>query len=237
MLKSKQKSFSSNKQFSHIKRILIAVIFLIIGVYISIDAFHVITSSANEAFEQALDEQREATYQKFYQTSFEIAEKKNHVSNDVNIVIGDVREESQLEVLEVSDVEYVTHEEDAIIWTSVRGHGIYTIDLTLSEFIIDKERQYVLVRIPRPQLNTASLDYQYKNYLFENGIFNGNTSEGVNYAREDLKNAQNQLQEKLTSTQAYYESAEASAKKLVTSIIKNLNKQLPELVVEVEFVE
>ena len=196
-----------------------------------------VCSSANEAFDKALEEETRETYELFYNSAFHVAEKKYHVSNDVKIAIEDIREVAELEVLQVSDIEYIVHEENKKIWTAVRGHGVYTVDLTLSEFVIDNERQYVLARIPQPRLNTAGLDYEYENYLFEDGIFNGNTSEGVNLALEDLKRAQNQLQIKLTSTQSYYEMAEISAQRLVEKMVKNFNADVPELVVEVEFVD
>ena len=139
--------------------------------------------------------------------------------------------------MRVSDIEYVFHEDNKEIWTAVRGHGVYTVDLTVSEFIVDNERQYVLARIPSPRLNTAGLDYEYENFLFSKGIFNGNTSEGVELARQDLKIAQNKLQVKLLTTQMYYERAENSAIGLIEKMVKNFNPELPSLVVEVEFID
>ncbi len=196
-----------------------------------------VCSAAGEAYHQALEEQSRETYESFYESAFSAAEKKYHVSNEVKITIENIREESELEVLQVSDIEYVFHEDNNKIWTAVRGHGIYTVDLEISEFVIDSERQYVLARIPKPRLNTAGLDYEYENYLFKDGIFNGNTSEGVALARQDLKTAQNQLQEKLLATQAYYEMAENSAQELVEKMIRNFNPGLPGLTVEVEFMD
>lgn len=214
------------------KRVLIVLILVVVLVCV-VEA----CSAAKDAYEEALAEQSQTTYQAFYSNAFDMAEKKYHVSNEVKISIEEVRETAQLEVLQVSDIEYVFHEDNNKIWTAVRGHGVYTVDLTLSEFVIDNARQYVLARVPEPKLNTAGLDYEYENFLFENGIFNGNTSEGVNLAREDLKNAQNQLQVKLTSTQSYYETAEKSARELIEQLVKNFNPEVPGLVVEVEFID
>ena len=146
--------------------ILISAAVVIIGIFLIQKAVSIATTSATDAFSEALDNQREETYQHFYQTSCDIAEEKNHVANEVTITVEEVRKESRLEVLQVSDIEYVYNEGNTKIWTAIRGHGVYTVDLSLSEFIVDNDRQYVLARVPRPQLNTAGLDYEYNNYLF-----------------------------------------------------------------------
>ena len=137
----------------------------------------------------------------------------------------------------MSDIEYVFREGNTKIWTSVKGHGTYTVDLSLAEFLVDQDRQYVLVRVPSPKLSTAGLDYEYENYLFEDGVFNGSTKEGFGLAREDLRKAQNQLQIKLASTQSYYESAQNSANEIIENLVKNFNPEATELVVAVDFVD
>ena len=193
-------------------------------------------SAAKETYARTLEEKSRETYEFYYENAFEAAERKYHVSNEVTISVEKIREESELEVLQVSDIEYVIREDNRKSWTAIRGHGVYTVDLEMSEFIIDQERQYVLARIPEPGLNVAGLDYDYENYLFESGIFNGTTSEGVDRAMEDLKTAQNRLQAKLLSTQVYFEMAEDSARALIEGMIRNLNPGLPGLTVEVEFI-
>lgn len=225
------------KQNKRIVRIAVGILCIGVMVLAVILIRDKMRSSAVEAYAQALEEQSKETYEMFYNNAFDMAEKKYHVSNDVKISIEDIRKVAELEVLQVSAIEYVFHEDNNRIWTAVRGHGVYTVDLTLGEFVIDNERQYVLVRVPRPKLNTAGLDYEYENYIFKDGIFNGSTSEGVNLAMEDLNKAQNQLQLKLTSTQDYYDEAEFSARRLIEEMVKNFNAEVPELVVEVEFVD
>lgn len=213
---------------------ILFIVFILAAVILIVDK---VSSSAKNAYAQALEEQNKETYEMFYNSAFGMAEQKYHVSNDVKITIEDIRKVSELEVLQVSAIEYVFHEENNQVWTAVRGHGVYTVDLTLGEFIVDNARQYVLARIPQPKLNTVGLDYEYENYLFKDGVFNGSTSEGVNLAMEDLKRAQEQLQIKLTSMQEYYDEAEASARRLIEEMVKNFNAEVPELAVEVEFVD
>jgi len=219
------------------------LIFVMIGLLIVIVCLMTgglsgITASANSAFQEALEENRQEAYDKFYEASFKNAEEKNHVSNDVAITVKDIREEAQLEVLYVNDIEYIMDDENGrTVWSSFAGHGVYTVNLMLSEFIVDSERQYVLARVPEPQLSICDLDGEYKNYLYEDGkMWNGSIGEGVDLSVEHRRKALDMMQTKLITTQSYYESAENSARELISNIIKNLNPEIPELTVEVEFV-
>lgn len=228
--------FSKRKQ---ILVILMCFIILVIavGTFFVTKALSTVVSAAESAYMDALRTQREETYQSFYQTSFAIAEEKYHVENEVTISVENVSESAELEVLQVSDIEYVYSEGNTKIWTAVKGHGVYTVNLSEGEFLIDNARQYVLVRVPLPELNRAGLDYEYENYLFEDGIFNGSTKEGVSLARDDLKTAQNQLQEKLSSNQFYFESAQKCAEEIIKNLVKNCNPDVTDLTVDVEFID
>lgn len=94
-----------------------------------------------------------------------------------------------------------------------------------------------LCRKLRTYIDLKEKDYEYETYLFEEGIFNGSISDGVDLAMNDLKKAQNQLHTKLALSQTYYDSAEKSAETIITQLVKNLNPEVMELKVEVEFVE
>lgn len=65
------------------------------------------------------------------------------------ISIEAAQEVSRLEVLTVSDSEFVIKDsgksDPTISWLEVQGIGVFTVDLTACEFIADSERQYVLV--------------------------------------------------------------------------------------------
>ena len=63
--------------------------------------------SAQDAYENAKDKTSVEAYNKFYDIAFASAERKYHVSNKVSIEVASVREEANLEVLHVSDVEFV----------------------------------------------------------------------------------------------------------------------------------
>ena len=230
--------FAKRKQIITILLCLIIVMIAIGSIFV-INALNIAVSSAESAYSDSLKMQREETYQAFYQTSFDIAEEKYHVENAVTISVEDVRESAELEVLRVSDIEYIysKEDEDARRWTAVKGYGIYTVNLSMGEFLIDNTRHYVLVRVPEPELARAGLDYEYESYLFEDGIFNGSIREGVDLAREDLKSAQNQLQIKLTSNQLYYESAQKCTEEIIRNLVKNCNPDVSDLIVNVEFID
>ncbi len=224
------------RKITIIMSLLLIMVLLITGVVVGI-ALRTAASAAKSAFSDSLKLKKGETYQAFYQTSFDIAEEKYHVENKVTISVEDIKEIAGLEVLQVSDIEYVYNEGNTKIWTAVKGHGVYTVDLSLGEFLVDEARQYVRVRVPSPQLGRSGLDYEYENYLFEDGIFNGSTKKGVDLAQNDLKAAQNQLQVKLTSTQIYYESAQKCAEEIIRSLVRNCNPGVTNLVVDVEFID
>ncbi len=224
------------RKITIIMSLLLIMVLLITGVVVGI-ALRTAASAVKSAFSDSLKLKKGETYQAFYQTSFDIAEEKYHVENKVTISVEDIKEIAGLEVLQVSDIEYVYNEGNTKIWTAVKGHGVYTVDLSLGEFLVDEARQYVRVRVPSPQLGRSGLDYEYENYLFEDGIFNGSTKKGVDLAQNDLKAAQNQLQVKLTSTQIYYESAQKCAEEIIRSLVRNCNPGVTNLVVDVEFID
>lgn len=237
MNKKERTSMLLQKRKMTIGMSVFLIIVLIIACIMLNFALRTTASAAKTAFSDSLKMKKEETYQVFYQKSYDIAEEKYHVANTVSISVEDVKEIAELEVLQVSDIEYVHSEGNTKIWTAVKGHGVYTVDLSLSEFLVDNARQYVCVRVPSPQLGRSGLDYEYENYLFEDGVFNGSTKKGVDLARNDLKNAQNQLQIKLTSTQIYYESAQKCAEEIIRNLVKNCNPDAIDLVVDVEFID
>lgn len=65
-------------------------------------------------------------------------------------------------LLQADHVEYVIESkkdnDDGIeVWMEFYGDGIFTVDMKASEFIIDYDRQYVLVRVPRPELTNCRI--------------------------------------------------------------------------------
>lgn len=223
--------------------LVMAVILITIGGLVIANTIHKGADTAKDAYESAKNKASEEAYNRFYETAFVSAERKYHVSNNVSIEVASVREEANLEVLRVSDVEYVikskeTDEDGVEAWIEFYGDGVYTVDMKASEFIIDSDRQYVLVRVPRPELTNCRITQTRELFFQEDKPFrNGNISDGTNLAN-DMRNAgYAKLNNYMKSNAQFYKSAKSSAQTVIEDLVKGLNSDLPNLVVEVEFVD
>lgn len=222
------------------------------------DMIAVGASAAWESFTQTESDTKENIYQSFYDTAYNRAEKAHHVSNRVSVSIDSLREIQELEVLAVSEVSYQveTPEEqegiqgaitgitglfnrDSESWLEVPGNGVFTVDLQAGEFIIDAERQLVLIRIPSPELSNFTLDYENVEVLYfdEGGVFKNSAKYGVDKAVEQLRNAELDMVQRISNNQELYKRARDIAKDMLTRLVKQLNPHLPDLAVEVEFLD
>ena len=200
--------------------------------------------------------QKETVANNIKQEFYNIGEHQHHVSNRISISLGDIRKQMKLEVLRVSEVEYITSKDEAdnlihtlnskisdlfapniVSWLEVPGYGVFTVDLQSAEFIIDEVRQYVLVRVPFPELSEFTIDYKNVELLNfeESGLFKGTASVGEDLAREQLQSAELTMRQKVKANQEFYKGACNSAEVLLRALILELNPKIPELTVEVEF--
>ena len=192
--------------------------------------------SCEDSFSTAYDETRQKTYDQFRQKAFAHFEKKSHVSNRAKLTIGNIKEENSLEVLSVSDswVKISEPDEDAdktTRWMEFNATGVYTIDMSVSEFIIDDYNNYILVKLKTPQLSHIALDdantksylYKYKKGFFE---LNGNYDSGVKMMLNDRAEALDKLTEQLESNDANLARAKTSAENLIRAFIKNVNPKM-----------
>lgn len=234
-----------------ITALFLCLIFAAIGAYLTIDMITVGASVAGDAYITEKENRAEEVYQQFYQRSYEIAEKKHHVSNKTTITIGTLREQAKIEVLKVSDVEYVTEDKlngnwlkdlfvgNLVSWLEVPGHGVFTVDLQSGEFIIDDDRQYVLIRVPTPALTEFTIETEHVEVLYFNdsGIFDHSTECGVDTAEKQLKSAHLTMLQEMSSNQTFYSLAQENTRDILTNLVKQLNPDKPDLIVEVEFMD
>ena len=225
----------------------IAIVLSIIMIFAIILLFGDMVSSGAKAmadsYTNAYKEQKEATYQEKYDTNKNSIEKKFHVSNRVSIYVGNLKEEEKLEVLKVSDVEFIIEDKDSndgnvISWLEVPGEGTFVVDLKAGEYVIDNERAHVLVRVPYPELTNITIDYaNVQKILFkdEKGIFNGSFGEGEDLARQQLSQAELLIKKEFTSNQNFYLNAQEAAISTIETLVKQLNHEVEGLVVDVEF--
>ena len=132
---------------------IVLVLICILSVLIIKRSIFLGVTGVKDGFSDAYEDARLDTYQQFRDTAYKISEEAHHVSNDVAISISAVKEKSNLEVLKVSDVVYIiTDSEDTksgtTSWLKVNGTGVFTVNLTAAEYLVDNYRHYVLVRIP-----------------------------------------------------------------------------------------
>ena len=226
---------------------LISIILSIVMIFVIVLLFGNMVSTGAEAvaasYTNAYNEQRNIVYQEKYDAYKSSAEEKFHVSNKVSIYVGNLKEEEKLEVLKVSDVEFVIEDKNnndgkIISWLAVPGEGSFVVDLKAGEYVIDNERAHVLVRLPYPELTDITIDLaNVQKILFKDNIFNGNGSysEGEELAQRQLRQAELLIKKEFTSNQNFYLNAQKAAISTIKALVKQLNPKVENLVVDVEF--
>ena len=113
------------------------------------------------------------------------------------------------------------------------------MDLQNTEFILDEQRQTVLVRIPSPVIDPVLIQQDDDDVLYTSdaGLFNNSSDIGNQLILSMTQKAQQNMTAKARSNPEYYAQAKTSAKKTITQLIKNLNPDLSDLTVEVEFTD
>ena len=192
-------------------------------------------------YKAVYEAERDMTYQEKYENYKAAAEEKYHVSNSVSIYVSNLQEEQKLEVLKVSDVEFIIENSEdnsnnIVSWLEVPGEGTFVVDLKAGEYIVDEERADVLVRVPYPELINVHIDYaNVRKILFKNDILNESYKIGEDLAKEQLDKADALLKKEFTSNQNYYLNAQEAAKHTIEALVKQLNSDIPNLSVDVEF--
>ena len=185
---------------------------------------------------------KQSVYEGIYQTAYNMAEARNHVSNYVVISVDRAKEVSRLEVLTVSGSEFVIKNADKTSkitsWLEVQGTGVFTIDLSMGEFIVDSERHHVLVRIPKPMLTECKLSGTGKQFWKDGRIIsNGSVAEGVRLSQAQMREGQLALEASMMQNRTFYDAAQEAAKRSVESLIQQWNPNIPDLFIRVEFIE
>lgn len=233
------------KEYKKEQVIVIEIILLIIfsAGFLALRSYSVREGAKATAasYAAAYDREKENTYQKLYEKYYQLAEREYHVSNRVAVEIGGLREMAALEVMSVSDIEYILEDSEdndkgITSWLEVPGQGTYVVDLQAAEFVVDDERDYVLTRVPYPELTNVSINYAgVKKLFFANNILNDSYNVGEDLARRQLSQADVLIKKAFASNQYFYLSAQEAAVSTIQCLVKELNPEIPELTVEVEF--
>lgn len=226
-----------------LKRLLFRGVLILVSAVLILVAANTLVKSTKRAYDAAKEKKSKEIYQSFYDMSFQTAEAEHHVENDIAISITSIQTVDKLEVLQVSDVEYVILDEEdndqnITSWLEVPGNGVFTVDLTIAEYTVDAQRHYVHVRVPRPSLSEFSIDYGNIKQLFWNDdIFNGSVKAGEDLVREQVREGSLLLKQYMTSNRMIYESASDAAKRMIASLVEQFNPDVPNLIVEVDFID
>lgn len=256
--KTKNKKEKLTDREISIWALFVSMALIALSAFLLVDAVAVSVGTAVNSFRDKVSETSEEISKKFYQFSYEYAEKKTHVSNRATIELGDIQMQSNLQVLQVSDVYYEIFpkekrdllgdlinfipdlfKEDVTLWMEVPCEGIFTVNLETAEFITDPENSYVLVRLFEPEMTNFGILYdQIQFWHYEKGgVFNDNAKFGADKARELLKDADLQMKQKLKNDPERFTKAKESTRIFLTSLIKELNPDFENLTVDIEFME
>ena len=191
------------------------------------------------SYQAAYNSEKSVAYEKLYQSAFDHAEEKYHVSNKVIISLGDMEETQRLEVLTVNDVEFMTENRDSnsgkvTAWLEVEGQGTFVIDLRAAEYLVDNDHKYVMVRIPKPELTNIMITKSTER-MFLDDFFNESYSKGVDLLVKQRNEASLQIQKTLLSNQYIFSNAKDTSVTMIQNLIKQFNPDIPDLTVEVEF--
>lgn len=247
-----------SKQQVLIRGGILAAVMIFLDAFLLMDTVKVAAMAAPKAFNEGKAEVEEQVYQDFYTKSFNAAEKAHHVENKVNISIGDLEEKQSLEVLKIVNLTYkggpeekdqawykdaidnVTgvFDEEPTIYLQVPGKGVFTVNLKAGEYIVDNTHEYVLARVPEPELTQFTIDYVNVDILAfkDGGLLKKPAKYGEEKAEEALKEAELELMQEANNNQEYYKRAVTSAENIIANLIKQLNPDIPNLTVEVEFI-
>lgn len=243
--KSTHHRYNSDNSWLIISLVLgiILVVVCASGAYIVKKSISTGVDSAQEAFTSTYTEMRDKAYDSFRDSAYEIAEKQNHVSNDISISIDAIKEKSILEVLKVSDVVYVINDSSesksgTTSWLEVSGTGIFTVNLSAAECLVDNGRHYVLLRVPSPVLDSQNISIDSWEILkFAENKWNRDNSakSGEALARNQLNEAKGLMQEDFESSEMYSKLAISSTETMLKALVQGLNSDIPDIQVDVEF--
>ena len=221
--------------------VIIVVILGVVSFFLFKGTVSAGADAASDKFLNYYSSEKENVYNSYYDKFYDIFESKYHTSNDVTIFLEQVKEIKELEVLKVYDVEYIIENKDdndysIIAWLEVPGEGSFVIDLARAEFIKNDSKHYVHVKVPYPELKDIRIDYSNVNKLqFRNNILDDSIKVGEEIARQQLKTADALIKKEFISNKGFYESAQNSARSLLINMIKQLNPDVEDIEIVIDF--
>ena len=231
------------RQGGNLVCIFIAVLLLVCAAGLGMFGFFRGSRAVKEAFDKERTAAEEKVYHAYYEQGFNAAEADYHLKNRAVISFGNIRETANLEVLSISDIAFMIENPDSgnkntLSWLEVPGTGVFTVNLAAGEFLADDERSAVYVRLPKPELLPMNISIDHENVKvlrFSSNALLSSVRDGEQLAGKQLNEARTRILEDIGSNLQYYEFAENSARTLLENLIKAINREIPDLKVEIEF--
>ena len=238
-----KKDNKDNKKILSVICYVVGLLLVIVAIVLGGSAFSRGAKAVKKAFDREKAIAEESVYHSFYEQGFTVAEANYHVQNRAVISLGNIRETANLEVLSVSDIAYMienpsSENKNIQSWLEVPGTGVFTVNLSAGEFLVDDERSMVFVRVPKPELlpENINIDHANVNVLrFSSNAWQSSIRDGEALAGKQMNEARSKIQEDISTNLDYYEYAVKSAGTLIENLIRSLNSDVPNLQVEIEF--
>lgn len=212
-------------------------------------------SAAANAYDAAKAEAAEEAFANAYREGYNWSEAVHHTSNVAKITVEKLQEKSELEVLNVSydcieatddskdnavvefldSLKDLVYEDNLTLWQKYTCAGSYTVDLKQAEYVIDNANSYVLVRLPEPGIDKVDIISSETLYSDNGGLFN-TSEEGADLTAKQRADAQEESLQALQNNEFYLNAAKDSAERFIINFIEELNPEIEDLTVEVEFV-
>lgn len=224
---------SSNKKTT-LKMVATTVLLFVSCVLLLIASLTIKIKATEKSYNESKDSSEHTAYNKTRQKLYELGERRYHVSNRIGISIDGIEKVSSLEALEVKEIYYYIHEGDkeykSKAWYKVTGTGTFTVNMKLAEIITDEERNYILIRIPNPTIQSNDLNVKVEEYHFDSNIFEG-VDVGEGLALKAEKEGYKEIKKRISADQNYFVYAKNAAEDILVDLAKKCN---PDIEVEVE---
>lgn len=196
-------------------------------------------SALKNSYNESYSSNKDAAYDQWYKTFYEKAEAENHLSNRLSISIEDIDSRAALEVLKVQDTEFVFEDaddnaENIELWLEVSGVATYVVNLKEAEFVVDSDRNYVLVRAPEPEVSNPHITSASK--IFANNDYWDDSIQDGKQITEELENKGLELlREEFETNRNYRKNAIQAAEGSLQRFVMQLNPDVDNITVDVEF--
>lgn len=218
--------------------IALIAIFVMVNVLLSTLFVQNAARGAKEGYKDGKQSAYDDVYNRYESLSHDTAEKLNHVKNRGFISVDGISKPANLEVLKVSDVVFVYTDASSTnqSWLQIPGTGMFIVDLTMGEYIVDNEHQHVLVRVPAPVFDAERISIDLSSVeILDSELKKGNVSDGVKLAQQQIADGERAIQEDIEANQMYFKYAREAAKTQISNLIVAMNPDIPDLSVDVDF--